>query len=85
MSKVLLEDKSEKNINIIQGSSRACCQALCIFKTKKLKRNGLLERKSIKMNVGRWTNEEHQIFLEACLKYGPNWKLVNTKNKLIIF
>jgi hypothetical protein len=51
-----------------------------IFKTKKLKRNGLLERKTIKkvgsMNVGRWKKEEHHKFLTACLKYGPDWKKV---------
>jgi hypothetical protein len=51
-----------------------------IFLSKKLKRNGLLEKKTILMNskikVGRWTKEEHKLFLIACNMYGPQWKKV---------
>lgn len=54
-----------------------------IFKTKKLKRNGLLEKKSIikigGMNVGRWKKEEHHKFMNACLEHGPDWKKVRIK------
>jgi hypothetical protein len=31
-------------------------------------------------NNGRWTIEEHKKFIDACLQYGSNWKMVNNKN-----
>ena len=51
-----------------------------IFSSKKLKRNGLLERKILKKNamfkVGRWTKDEHLKFIEGCRLYGAQWKMV---------
>lgn len=32
-------------------------------------------------NNGRWTKEEHFKFINACLKYGSNWKKVKKFNK----
>lgn len=29
-----------------------------------------------KSSVGRWTNEEHQIFLKGCEEHGKDWKLI---------
>ncbi len=51
-----------------------------IFSIKKMKRNGLLEKKQLKLRTalkkGRWTREEHTRFLRACLLYGSKWKKV---------
>lgn len=51
-----------------------------IFAIKKMKRNGLLERKQLKLKItlkkGRWTREEHVRFLKACLLHGSKWKKV---------
>jgi hypothetical protein len=51
-----------------------------IFRCKKLKRNGLLEKKLIKkdsnIQTGRWTKDEHVKFMSACLAHGPMWKKV---------
>jgi SHAQKYF class myb-like DNA-binding protein len=48
-----------------------------IFKIRKNKRRGLLEKKIMRfnktINQGRWTREEHVIFIKACLKHGANW------------
>lgn len=32
--------------------------------------------KEDKGSVGRWTNEEHQIFLKGCEEHGKDWKLI---------
>lgn len=32
-------------------------------------------------NSGRWTDEEHEKFLEALKLYGKNWNLVHTHVK----
>lgn len=51
-----------------------------IFSIKKMKRNGLLEKKQLKLitalKKGRWTREEHKRFLKACLLYGSKWRKV---------
>jgi hypothetical protein len=52
-----------------------------IFKTKKNKKDGLFERKAkmenSSINAGRWTEDEHSIFMKACLQHGPKWTNVN--------
>ena len=52
-----------------------------IFKIKKYFRNGLLEKKMMKnsecLKVGKWSKDEHNLFITASLKYGDNWKKVN--------
>jgi len=56
-----------------------------IFSIRKMKRNGLLEKKQLKLRIalkkGRWTIEEHTGFLKACLIYGSKWKKVFLKIK----
>ncbi len=62
-----------------------------IFQLKKLKRNGLLEKKIIKktgiINTGRWTHEEHVRFMESCFKHGAKWNkvrnLINFRFKMM--
>ncbi len=55
-----------------------------IFSIKKMKRNGLLEKKQLKLRrilrKGRWTREEHSRFLKACLLYGSKWRKVNIQS-----
>lgn len=46
-----------------------------------LKRNNLQKKIKFKvisnnLKTGRWEDSEHQKFLEACLKYGNNWRKV---------
>jgi hypothetical protein len=53
-----------------------------IFRIRKYKRDGLLEKKLIikenqNIQLGRWTREEHQKFIRACLKHGKRWQKVN--------
>jgi len=51
-----------------------------VFSIKKMKRNGLLEKKQLKLRTllkkGRWSKEEHTRFLKSCLLYGSKWKKV---------
>ena len=52
-----------------------------IFKICKYKRDGLLDKKhskseNLNKNVGKWTKEEHQKFIRACLKHGKRWQMV---------
>ena len=46
-----------------------------------MKRNGLLEKKQLKLKTslskGRWTREEHIRFIRACLFHGSKWRKVN--------
>jgi hypothetical protein len=49
-----------------------------IFLSKKTKR----EKEELcynKETKGRWTNTEHHKFIQACLKYGCDWKKVKTQ------
>ena len=52
-----------------------------IFLIKKYHRNGLLEKKKMKLQKilisGKWSREEHKSFVKASIKYGANWKKVN--------
>lgn len=52
-----------------------------IFIIKKFQRNGLLEKKKMKnqkiLQSGKWSREEHSLFINASLKYGSNWRKVN--------
>lgn len=54
-----------------------------IFKTHETA-NKLYTRRNTNESFhnGRWTSEEHKKFLEACLKYGSNWKKVISKFKI---
>lgn len=51
-----------------------------IFLLKKSNRNVNSEKRNSKYNtrsaIGRWTKQEHQKFMKACLEYGNNWKKV---------
>lgn len=51
-----------------------------IFLIKKYNRNGLFEKKIMRngktLRTGKWSKEEHNIFLQAILKYGAKWKKV---------
>lgn len=44
-----------------------------VIKPNKIQKN----KNNTFLNNGRWTYEEHKKFLDACLKYGSNWKKVN--------
>jgi hypothetical protein len=52
-----------------------------IFKIRKYRRNGLLEKRIMQKNnilkSGRWNREENSAFIRACLKHGTKWKKVN--------
>ncbi len=43
-----------------------------LFLIRKTRRENLFK----KITKGRWTHEEHRVFIKACLKYGCNWKAV---------
>lgn len=49
-------------------------------KTKKEReedpKDRFLEEEKGEFNTGRWTYEEHKKFIDAILKYGNNWKMV---------
>lgn len=46
------------------------------FKVTKSNENQKNENNS-SLNNGRWNYEEHKKFIDACIKYGGNWKKVN--------
>jgi len=73
------ENQKYKKLNLPYISKIA---KIKIFSIKKMKRNGLLEKKQLKLRTilkrGRWTKEEHIRFIKACLLYGSKWKKVNT-------
>jgi len=61
-----------------------------IFKICKYKRDGLLDKEHAKSeyiskNVGKWTKEEHQKFIRACLKHGKQWQMVKFLINCIIY
>jgi hypothetical protein len=47
-----------------------------IFLAKKTRREKDGGRDSNRVTKGRWTSTEHQRFIQACLKYGCEWKKV---------
>jgi hypothetical protein len=59
-----------------------------VFVSKKLKRNGLLEKKRLKLSSklkrGRWDKTEHANFIRACVTYGSKWKKVISIVKIYI-
>ncbi len=59
-----------------------CNQKKPIFGIKKYHRNGLLEKKIMKvkntLNTGKWTKDEHVAFIRAGLMYGSDWKKVKS-------
>lgn len=52
-----------------------------IFRIKKLRRKGLLEKKSMQLNntfiAGKWTQKENEAFIHSCFIHGPRWKQVS--------
>lgn len=75
---MLIEEYSKtKNICRLDIKRNLKAKIFCI---KKMKRNGLLEKKQLKLRTaltnGRWTRDEHRRFLKACLLFGSKWKKV---------
>lgn len=78
-----IEEQNQKKINLSFSLSKALNSRNLnhrIFIVKKMKRNGLLEKKQLKLKTvlrkGRWTKEEHIRFIKACLLYGSKWRKV---------
>lgn len=79
-----MSDFAEPKCKVVFKTFKCENNKLGIFLTRKLKRNGLLEKRIIKKNgkikTGRWEKDEHSRFINACLTYGPDWRKVNNKS-----
>lgn len=68
------QQQQQKKTNPLKISSR--------LKLRKIKRKFKEKdlRKDRIFNEGKWTDLEHKIFLDTCLKHGNNWPKVNKEN-----
>jgi SHAQKYF class myb-like DNA-binding protein len=70
------ENDSGKKLNSFDTTDGSYKKFLDIPEEKKEKKNNKKKMLTLNCNNGRWTNEEHQLFLEAIFMFGNEWRKV---------